>query len=84
MAAIHSGEFKRRANRTPVEFEGSENDPGIIFPGDGLPRRQVVSDPGIGFSTLNKWVKVVSDDLPRARLRPRLRRTDKPSSRQMR
>ena len=46
MAAIHSGEFKRSANRTPVEFEGSENDPEIIFPGDGLPRRQVVSDPG--------------------------------------
>ena len=46
MAATHSDEFKRDAVR--------------IAQTSGLTRRQVASDLGIGFSTLNKWVKMVS------------------------
>ncbi len=48
MAAIHSDEFKRDAVR--------------IAQTSGLTRRQVASDLGVGFSTLNKWVKIVSDE----------------------
>ncbi|WP_156317339.1 transposase, partial [Cypionkella psychrotolerans] len=48
MAAIHSDEFKRDAVR--------------IARTSGLTRRQVASDLGAGFSTLNKWVKMVSDE----------------------
>ena len=48
MAAIHSDEFKRDAVR--------------IAQTSGLTRRQVASDLGVGFSTLNKWVKMVSDE----------------------
>ena len=48
MAAIHSDEFKRDAVR--------------IATTSGLTRRQVASDLGIGFSTLSKWVKAVSDE----------------------
>ena len=48
MAAIHSDEFKRDAVR--------------IAQTSGLTRRQVASDLGIGFSTLNKWVKAVADE----------------------
>ena len=48
MAAIHSDEFKRDAVR--------------IARTSGLTRRQVASDLGFGLSTLNKWVKMVSDE----------------------
>ena len=48
MAAIHSYEFKRDAVR--------------IATTSGLTRRQVASDLGGGLSTLNKWVKMVSDE----------------------
>ena len=48
MAAIHSDEFKRDAVR--------------IATTSGLTKRQVASDLGVGLSTLNKWVKMVSDE----------------------
>ncbi len=48
MAMIHSDEFKRDAVR--------------IATTSGLTRRQVASDLGVGLSTLNKWVKMVSDE----------------------
>ena len=48
MAAIHSDEFKRDAVRIALT--------------SGLTRRQVASDLGIGFSTLCKWVRSVSED----------------------
>ena len=48
MAAIHSDEFKRDAVR--------------IAQTSGLTWRQVASDLGVGLSTLNKWVKMVSDE----------------------
>ena len=47
MAAIHSDEFKRDAVR--------------IAQTSGLTRRQVASDLAVGLSTLNKWVKGISD-----------------------
>ena len=49
MAAIHSDEFKRDAVR--------------IAQTSGLTKRQVASDLGVGLSTLNKWVKMVSDEV---------------------
>jgi transposase len=48
MAAIHSDEFQRDAVRIALT--------------SGLTRRQVASDLGIGLSTLDKWVKMVSDE----------------------
>lgn len=51
MAYKHNEEFKREAVRIALT--------------SGLPRRQVASDLGIGFSTLAKWVqKSKPDDLP--------------------
>ena len=29
---------------------------GIIFPEDGLSRKQIADDLGVGMSTLNKWI----------------------------
>ncbi len=48
MAAIHSDAFKRDAVR--------------IAQTNGLTRRQVASGKGVGFSTMSKWVKMVSDE----------------------
>ena len=48
MAAIHSDGFKHDAVR--------------IAQTSGLTKRQVASDLGVGLSTLNKWVKMVSDE----------------------
>ena len=48
MAVIHSDAFKRDAV--------------CIATASGLTRRQVASDLGVGLSTLNKWVKMVSDE----------------------
>lgn len=48
MATIHSDEFRRDAVR--------------IATTSGLTRRQVASASGVGLSTLNKWVKAVSDE----------------------
>jgi transposase len=45
---IHSDEFKRNAVGKVTT--------------SGLTRRQVSSDLGVGLSTLNKWVKMVSDE----------------------
>ena len=48
MASRHSDEFKRDAVRIALS--------------SGLTRRQVSSDPGIGLSTLNKWMKALRDE----------------------
>ena len=48
MAMVYSNEFKRDAV--------------CIATTSGLTRRQVASDLRVGLSTLNKWVKMVSDE----------------------
>ena len=63
MAVIHSDEFKRDAVRIAQSSKDQKAIRGIVFPEDGLTRRQVASDLGIGLSTLNKWVKMVSDEV---------------------
>ena len=63
MAVIHSDEFKRDAVRIAQSSKDQKTIRGIVFPEDGLTRRQVASDLGIGLSTLNKWVKMVSDEV---------------------
>ncbi len=42
MARVHNDEFKREATRIVLT--------------NGLTRKQVASDLGVGFSTLSKWV----------------------------
>ena len=62
MAAIHSDEFKRDAVRIATSSKDQKTIRGIVFPEDGLTRRQVASDLGIGHSTLGKWVRVFSEE----------------------
>ena len=44
MAAIHSDEFKRDAVRIAQSSKDQKTIRGIVFPEDGLTRRQVASD----------------------------------------
>ncbi len=62
MAAIHSDEFKRDAVRIAQSSKDQKTIRGIVFPEDGLTRRQVASDLGIGHSTLGKWVRAFSGE----------------------
>lgn len=48
MAATDSDEFKRDAVRIALTSV--------------LTRREVASDPGVGLSTLGKWIRAISDD----------------------
>ena len=48
MAAIHSDEFKRDPVRIALSSKDQKTIRGIVFPEDGLTRRQVASDLGIG------------------------------------
>lgn len=65
MSPEHSDDFRKEALRIALT--------------SGLPRRQVASDLGVGFATLNKWVKALGDGAPHhdkglARENERLRR----------
>ena len=60
MAAIHCDEFKRHAVRIAQSSKDQKTIRGIVFPEDGLTRRQVVSDLGIGHPTPGKWVRAFS------------------------
>ena len=62
MAAIHSDEFKRDAVRIATRSKDQKTIRGIVFAEDGLTRRQVASDLGIGHSTFGKWVRVFSEE----------------------
>ena len=62
MAVIHSDEFKRDAVRIAQSSKDQKTIRGIVFPEDGLTRRQVASDLGIGHSTLGKWVRAFSEE----------------------
>jgi len=62
VAAIHSDEFKRDAVRIAQSSKDQKTIRGIVFPEDGLTRRQVASDLGIGHSTLGKWVRAFSEE----------------------
>ena len=62
MAAIHSDAFKRDAVRVAQSSKDQETIRGIVSPEDGLTRRQVASDLGIGHSTLGKWIRVFSEE----------------------
>ena len=62
MAAIHGDEFKRDGVHIATSSKDQKTIRGIVFPEDGLTRRQVASDLGIGHSTLGKWVRVFSEE----------------------
>ena len=81
MGQPRTDEFRKDAMRIALSSKDQDLIRGIKFPEDGLTRKQIASDPGVGMSTLNKWITahrdtdVVSvEDRELARENERLRR----------
>ncbi len=81
MGTGRTDEFRKDAVRIALSSKDQRMIRGIIFPEDGLSRRQVADDLGVGLSTLNKWVNahrdtdvVSAEDRELARENERLRR----------
>ena len=81
MGTGRTEEFRKDAVRIALSSKDQKMIRGIIFPEDGLSRRQVADDLGVGLSTLNKWVNahrdtdvISAEDRGLARESERLRR----------
>ena len=81
MGQPRTDEFRKDAVRIALSSKDQDLIRGIKFPEDGLTRKQIASDLGVGMSTLNKWITahrdtdVVSvEDRELARENERLRR----------
>ena len=81
MGTGRTDEFRKDAVWIALSSKDQKMIRGIIFPEDGLSRRQVADDLGGGLSTLNKWVTahrdtdvVSAEDRELARENERLRR----------
>jgi len=84
MGQTRMDEFRKDAVRIALSSKDQDLIRGIKFPEDGLTRKQIASDLGVGMSTLNKWITahrdtdVVSvEDLELARENERLRRENR-------
>ena len=62
MATIHSDKFNSDAVRITQISKDQKWVRGIVFPEDGMTRRQVASDLGSGHSTLRAWIGVFSEE----------------------
>ena len=54
-------EFRTDAVRIALSSKDQKMIPGIIFPEDGLTRKQIADDLAVGMSTLNKWITAHRD-----------------------
>ena len=84
MRQTRTDEFRKDAVRIALSSKDQDLIRGIKFPEDGLTRKQIASDLGVGMSTLNKWITahrdtdVVSvEDRELARENERLRRENR-------
>ena len=84
MGQTRTDEFRKDAVRIALSSKDQDLIPGIKFPEDGLRRKQIASDLGVGMSTLNPWITahrdtdVVSvEDRELARENERLRRENR-------
>ena len=56
MGPTRTDEFRKDAVRIALSSKDQDLIRGIKFPEDGLTRKQIASDLGVGMSTLNKWI----------------------------
>ncbi len=61
MGTVRTGEFRKDAVRIALSSKDQDLIRGIKFPEDGLSRKQIVEDLGVGMSTLNKWITAHRD-----------------------
>ena len=84
MGTGRTDEFRKDAVRIALSSKDQKMIRGIIFPEDGLTRKQIADDLSVGMSPLNKWITahrdtdVVShEDRELARETERLRRENR-------
>ena len=56
MGQTRTDEFRKDAVRIALSSKDQDLIRWIKFPEDGLTRKQIASDLGVGMSTLNKWI----------------------------
>ena len=56
MGTGRTDEFRKDAVRVALSSTDQDLIRRIKFPEDGLTRKQIADDPGIGMPTLNKWI----------------------------
>jgi hypothetical protein len=56
MGQTRRDEFRKDAVRIALSSKDQDLIRGIKFPEDGLARKQIAADPGVGMSTLNMWI----------------------------
>ena len=61
MGTVRTDEFRKDAVRIALSSKDQKMIRGIIFPEDGLSRKQIADDFGVGMSTLNKWITTHRD-----------------------
>ena len=61
MGTVRTDEFRKDAVRIALSSKDQDLIRGIKLPEDGLTRRQLADDLGVGMSTLNKWVTAHRD-----------------------
>ena len=61
MGPTRTDEFRKDAVRIALSSKDQDLIRGIKFPEDGLTRKQIASDLGVGMSTLNKWITAHRD-----------------------
>ena len=61
MGTVRTDEFRKDAVRIALSSKDQDLIRGIKLPEDGLTRRQLADDLGVGMSTLNKWITAHSD-----------------------
>jgi transposase-like protein len=61
MGTVRTDEFRKDAVRITLSSQDQDLIRGIRFPEDGLARKQIADDLGVGLSTLNKWVTAHRD-----------------------
>ena len=84
MGQTRTDEFRKDAVRIALSSKDQDLIRGIKFPEDGLTRKQIASDLGVGMSTLNKWITahrdtdvVSAEDRELARENDQLRRENR-------
>ena len=84
MGQTRTDEFRKDAVRIALSSKDQDLIRGIKYPEDGLTRKQIAADLGVGMSTLNTWITAHRDtdvvsvaDRELARENERLRRENR-------
>ena len=56
MGTVRTDEFRKDAARIALSSKDQKTVRGTVFPEDGLSRKQIEDDLGVGMLTLNKWI----------------------------